>query len=151
MYINAKNRNYCIDLGEGRFYRTTLFLFPLFLDDSALSLITEALILAWQERPSTYLWDSCGLVSFGHAGFFAVGAYTFGLLSYYHLTSFWFALLVQFWPLSCTQSSVGWFVVRLVEIYFALLCLAFAQIIWVITSVWYGVTGGDDGLTEFHS
>lgn len=122
------------------------FLFPLFLDDSALSLITEALILALAATALNILLGGCGIVSFGHAGFFAVGAYTFGLLLYYHLASFWIAMILAILAVILFGIITGWFVVRLVEIYFALLCLGFAQVIWVITSVWYGVTGGDDGL-----
>jgi branched-chain amino acid transport system permease protein len=122
------------------------FLFPLFLNDSALSLITEALILALAATALNILLGGCGIVSFGHAGFFAVGAYTFGLLLYYHLASFWVAMVLAILAVILYGIITGWFVVRLVEIYFALLCLGFSQVIWVITSVWYGVTGGDDGL-----
>lgn len=122
------------------------FLFPLFLGDSGLSLISEALILALAGTALNILMGGCGIVSFGHAGFFAVGAYTFGLLLYYHLASFWIAIILAILAVILYTIITGWFVVRLVEIYFALLCFAFAQIIWVITSVWYGVTGGDDGL-----
>ena len=122
------------------------FLLPLFLDDSALSLISEALLLALAGTALNILLGGCGIVSFGHAGFFAVGAYTFGLLLYHHLASFWIAIIFAILAVLLYAIIVGWFVVRLVEIYFALLCFAFAQIIWMITCLWFGATGGDDGL-----
>jgi branched-chain amino acid transport system permease protein len=121
-------------------------LFPLFLDESDLSLVAEMLIFALAASALNILLGDCGIVSFGHAGFFAVGAYVFGLLSYYHIASFGPAIFLAVLAILIYAVVVGWFVVRLVEIYFALLCLAFAQVIWVVASVWYGVTGGDDGL-----
>jgi branched-chain amino acid transport system permease protein len=122
------------------------FVLPLFLDDSGLSLVAEMLIFALAASALNIILGDCGLVSFGHAGFFAVGAYTFGLLSYYRLAPFVLAIFLAVLAVMLYSVIIGWFVVRLVEIYFALLCLAFAQVIWVIVSVWYDVTGGDDGL-----
>lgn len=120
---------------------------PLFLGEGGLSLAAEMLIWALAAAALNVLLGDCGIVSFGHAGFFAVGAYAFGLLSYYHLVSFPVAIILAIVAILLYSVIIGWFIVRLVEIYFALLCLAFAQVVWVIASVWYGVTGGDDGLT----
>ena len=72
--------------------------------------------------------------------------YTFGLLSYFHLVPFPVAVLLALLAVLIYSLIVGWFVVKLVEIYFSLLCLAFSQLIWAVARVWYGVTGGDDGL-----
>jgi len=119
---------------------------PLLAGESGLSLVAEMLIMGLAAAALNILLGDCGIVSFGHAGFFAVGAYTFGLLSYYHLAPFWVAFILAMLAVVLYSVIIGWFVVRLVHIYFALLCLAFAQVIWVIVSVWYSVTGGDDGL-----
>lgn len=119
---------------------------PLIAGESGLSLVAEMLIMALAAAALNILLGDCGIVSFGHAGFFAVGAYAFGLLSYYHLANFWLAFILAMLVVVLYSVIIGWFVVRLVHIYFALLCLAFAQVIWVIVSVWYSVTGGDDGL-----
>ncbi len=43
---------------------------------------------------------------------------------------------------------VGWVCVRRSAVYFALLTLAFSQIIWTVVFQWYSVTGGDDGLVS---
>jgi branched-chain amino acid transport system permease protein len=42
----------------------------------------------------------------------------------------------------------GYFCVRLIKLYFAMLTLAFSQIIWAIAYKWNDVTGGDQGLPE---
>jgi len=122
------------------------YLLPLFLADNWLNLITEMLIMALAGAALNLLLGDCGIISFGHAGFFAVGAYTFGLLLYYRLASFGAAFLLAIAGVILFSLIVGWFLIRLVEIYFSLLCLAFSQVVWVIVSVWYSVTGGDDGL-----
>jgi branched-chain amino acid transport system permease protein len=121
-------------------------LFPLFMNENWLSLIIEMLLLALAASALNLLLGDCGIVSFGHAGFFGVGAYAFGLLAYYKIVPFGIAFLLGIVAVILFAVIAGWFVVRLVEIYFALLCLAFSQIIWVIVSAWYGVTHGDDGL-----
>jgi branched-chain amino acid transport system permease protein len=123
-----------------------LLVLPLFLDDSKLSLVGEMMIMALAAVSLNMLLGDANLVSFGHAGFFALGGYTFGLLSYFHLVPFFAAVLLALVAVLIYSLIVGWFVVKLVEIYFSLLCLAFAQLIWVVARVWYGVTGGDDGL-----
>jgi branched-chain amino acid transport system permease protein len=123
-----------------------VFLLPFVVGDNWLSLMMEMIILALAASALNLLLGDCGIVSFGHAGFFAVGAYTFGLLLYYHIFPFWVALISGILAATLFAVIVGWFVIRLVEIYFALLCLAFSQIIWVIVGTWYSVTGGDDGL-----
>jgi branched-chain amino acid transport system permease protein len=43
---------------------------------------------------------------------------------------------------------VGWFCVRLSHIYFAMLTLAFGQIVFTVTLQWYSFSGGDNGITE---
>ena len=42
---------------------------------------------------------------------------------------------------------IGFFSVRLTKIYFTMLTLAFAQMLWAVTHKWYGFTGGDNGIT----
>ena len=123
-----------------------MFLLPFILSDNWLSLAMEIIIFALAAAGLNLLLRDCGIVSFGHAGFFAVGGYTFGLLLYYEITSFWIAFIAGILAATLFAVIVGWFVIRLVEIYFALLCLAFSQVIWAIAHAWYSVTGGDEGV-----
>lgn len=87
-----------------------------------------------------------GLVSFGHAAYFAGGAYSFGLLMQSGAVSIpaAFALSVGFSALMALV--VGAICVRLKEIYFAFLTLAFQMMFHSIILTWVSLTGGDQGL-----
>jgi branched-chain amino acid transport system permease protein len=87
-----------------------------------------------------------GMVSFGPAGFYAIGAYTTALIL--TNTNLPFSIAMIAGPLVTTFISViiGFFCVRLFHMYFALLTLAFSQIIYTIIFEWYSFTKGDDGI-----
>ena len=89
-----------------------------------------------------------GLVSFGHAAYFGIGAYTTGILMKQAGTPF-----VLAWPAAGISAGAmalvaGFFCVRLTKIYFAMLTLAFAQIVWAICFKWNDVTGGEQGMPD---
>ena len=89
-----------------------------------------------------------GLVSFGHAAYLGVGAYATGILMKKLGVSFLFA-----WPAAGVFAGAcalvfGFFCVRLTRIYFAMLTLAFAQIVWAICFKWNELTGGEQGMPE---
>ncbi|MDX7949949.1 ABC transporter permease [Lichenihabitans sp. Uapishka_5] len=92
------------------------------------------------------LMSPAGLVSFGHAAYFGLGVYGA-------------ALAVKLGGLSMGPAIgcgvalglggaalFGWLCVRLSGVYFAMLTLAFAQIVWSVAFQWTDVTGGDNGL-----
>ena len=89
-----------------------------------------------------------GLVSFGHAAYFGVGAYVTGILMKKLAVPFLLA-----WPAAGVFGGAcalvfGFFCVRLTRIYFAMLTLAFAQIVWAICFKWNELTGGEQGMPE---
>ena len=89
-----------------------------------------------------------GLVSFGHAAYFGVGAYVTGILMKKLALPF-----VLAWPAAGVFGAAcalvfGFFCVRLTRIYFAMLTLAFAQIVWAICFKWNELTGGEQGMPE---
>ena len=87
-----------------------------------------------------------GLVSFGHAAFFALGAYGAALA---HLHAGWGLLpaLAAGMALSLSVAAVfGLVLVRMSGVYLAMLSLALAQMVWAGASQWVGLTGGDNGL-----
>jgi len=87
-----------------------------------------------------------GMVSFGHAAYFGLGAYGAALLL---KTAGWpMPLAFLAGPLVATLGATlfGYFSVRLTSIYFAMLTLAFAQIVFAIVHQWDEVTGGDNGI-----
>ena len=87
-----------------------------------------------------------GLVSFGHAAFFALGAYGAALA---HLHGSWSLLpaLAAGMALALVVAAVfGLVLTRMSGVYLAMLSLALAQLIWAGASQWVGLTGGDNGL-----
>lgn len=88
-----------------------------------------------------------GMVSFGHALFFGGGAYAFGLLMQKTSTSIPMALLGAIMFCAVVSLIVGAICVRLKEIYFSFLTLAFQMLFYSIIVTWSGLTGGDQGLT----
>src|SRR5436309_13815935 len=89
-----------------------------------------------------------GLVSFGHAAYFGIGAYTTGLL----MKKLSLPFLIAFPAAGVLAGGFallfGFFCVRLTRIYFAMLTLAFAQIVWAICFKWNELTGGEQGMPE---
>jgi len=87
-----------------------------------------------------------GMVSFGHAAFFGVGAYTVALLMKKAGVSMVLALAAAPVAAALAAAVIGWFCVRLIGLYFAILTLAFSQLLYMIAFQWYTFTGGDDGI-----
>jgi len=88
-----------------------------------------------------------GMVSFGHAMFFGGGAYAFALTLQKTGAGIPAALLVAFCFSALTGLVVGAVCVRLKEIYFSFLTLAFQMFLHSIILTWTSLTGGDQGLT----
>lgn len=87
-----------------------------------------------------------GMVSFGHAAYFGLGAYGVALVFKSLGGSMLVALLAA--PLLAGVAALlfGWFCVRLAGVYLAMLTLAFAQIVWSVAYQWDAVTGGSNGM-----
>ncbi len=125
---------------------TILALAPSILGTYGLS-VTVDVMLAVLFASSLYLiLGPGGLVTFGHACYFGIGAYAVALGIRYGGLSFTSALALA--PLSAGLFALifGWFSVRLSGVYFATLSFALAQIVWSVVFQWYDVTGGDNGL-----
>ena len=93
-----------------------------------------------------FLMGPAGMISFGHAAYFGLGAYGAALLFKRLGLPMEAALLLG--PLVGGLGAVvfGWFCVRLSGVYFAMLTLAFGQIVWSIVYQWDDVTGGSNGI-----
>lgn len=123
-----------------------LGLLPLLGDEFTLVLTTDILIFALFAASLHFIMAGGGMVSFGHAAYFGLGAYAAALLVVNLDTPMALALALA--PLAAGLGALvfGWFCVRLSDVYLAMLSLAFAQIVWSVVFQWYQVTGGDDGL-----
>lgn len=123
-----------------------LALVPLFAGNYLLSVGTELLIFALFAASLHLMMGVGGMVSFGHAAYFGLGAYGAGLLVKYLGAPMEAALVAG--PVLAVAGAIlfGWFCVRLSGVYLAMLTLAFAQIVWSVIFQWYDVTGGDNGI-----
>ena len=111
-------------------------------------LANDVLIWALFATSLNLLVGYSGLVSFGHAAYFGIGAYTTGLLM--KTAGIWFLLAFPAAGVLAGAFALvfGFFCVRLTRIYFAMLTLAFAQIVWAICFKWNEVTGGEQGMPD---
>jgi branched-chain amino acid transport system permease protein len=87
-----------------------------------------------------------GMVSFGHAAYFGTGAYTLGILLQKTPLGLAAALPAALVAGGAVALVSGFFCVRLGSIYFSMLTLAFAQIVYTVVIRWTALTGGDQGL-----
>jgi len=123
-----------------------VLLLPLAGDSYTLKVATEVLVFALAAFSLNFLVGNGGIVSFGHAAYFGLGAYAAGLLVTRAGFSMEPALIAA--PLlgGAFAALFGFFVVRLSGIYLAMLTLAFAQIAYAVCFQWVEVTGGDNGV-----
>jgi branched-chain amino acid transport system permease protein len=119
---------------------------PALVGDYTLLLLTETLIFVLFATSLHFLMGPGGMVSFGHAAYFGLGAYGAALLVKYLAAPMLPILLAA--PLIAGLGALlfGWFCVRLSGVYLAMLTLAFAQIVWSVVFQWTAITGGDNGL-----
>ncbi len=119
---------------------------PWLVDGYLLAVATEILIWALFAASLHLLIGVGGMLSFGHAAYFGLGAYGTAL-----------AMARLSWPMEAAvwagpalallgAALFGWFCVRRTGVYMAMLTLAFAQVVWAVAFQWYEVTGGDNGL-----
>jgi branched-chain amino acid transport system permease protein len=109
---------------------------------------TDIAILALFAVSLNLLLGYTGLVSFGHAAYFGIGAYTTGILMKKLGVPFVLAFPAAGVLAAAFALVFGFFCVRLTKIYFAMLTLAFAQIVWAICFKWNDVTGGEQGMPD---
>jgi len=121
-------------------------LLPVFGDAYAVKVATEVLIFALAAFSLNFLVSNGGIVSFGHAAYFGLGAYASGLLVTRLGLPMEPALIAAPLAGGFFAALFGYFIVRLQGIYLAMLTLAFAQIAYAVCFQWVEVTGGDNGI-----
>jgi len=124
-----------------------LALLPLGGSRYAIDVATEVLIYVLFALSLNVLLGFTGNVSFGHAAYFAIGGYACAILLTTYGWPLLFALPAAVVLAGMVAAVVGYFCVRLTQIYFAMLTLAFAMLVWGVAFKWKEVTGGDDGFT----
>ncbi|MBL8361108.1 MAG: branched-chain amino acid ABC transporter permease [Rubrivivax sp.] len=89
-----------------------------------------------------------GLPSFGHGAYFGVGAYAFGLLQHKAGAGLLTGLAGALLAAAVVGAVVAAFISHRRGIYYALLTIAFGQVLWFVAIKWHSVTGGEDGLLK---
>jgi branched-chain amino acid transport system permease protein len=111
------------------------------------ALATQVLIYGLFALGFNLLYGYTGLLSFGHAAYWGLGAYGTGIaLARLQVDSLWLALALGVGLAAAGGAVIGFFCLRRRGIYFAMLTLAFAQLLYFIGFHLADVTGGDDGL-----
>lgn len=118
----------------------------LFDDPFLLTLFTRIVIMAIAAVSLNLILGYGGLVSFGHAAYIGIGGYTVGILSFHGMYSAW----IQ-WPLAVIISGIVALIIGLLSlrtkgIFFIMITLALAQLVYYIGNGAFAY-GGDDGLT----
>jgi branched-chain amino acid transport system permease protein len=129
-----------------------LFLVPVYAawigNKFVLSLFTRIVILAIAATSLNLIMGYGGMVSFGHAAYLGTGGYAVGILAFEGVTSGFLQ-----WPLALIVSGAVAFVIGLLSlrtrgVYFIMITLAFAQMIYYV-GVSLDRYGADDGLTIY--
>ncbi|MEK9848882.1 MAG: branched-chain amino acid ABC transporter permease [Candidatus Puniceispirillum sp.] len=87
-----------------------------------------------------------GMVSFGHAAFIGIGAYCVGISQFYGLTNGWAHLAISILACGMAGLIIGYLALRTTGIYFIMITLAFAQMLFFLF-VSLESFGGDDGMS----
>jgi branched-chain amino acid transport system permease protein len=108
---------------------------------------SRVLVLGLAAMSLNFLLGFTGVLSFGHAAYFGLGAYGVGMTLKYLAPSTPLAVLVGVLTGAVAAAVIGAMIVRLRGVYFAMVTIAFGQVFFFIAFRWNSVTGGDDGLT----
>lgn len=123
-----------------------LLLLPLLGDRFVTYLAMRVMLLGIFAVGYDLLLGQTGLLSFGHAGFYAAGAYALGFFSLHVSAHPLLGILVAVVAATLLGLAVGALCVRSSEVYFSMLTLAFGMMVFALVWNASDVTGGDDGL-----
>src|SRR5664280_91285 len=113
------------------------------------ALATRVLVLGLAAMSLNFLLGFTGVLSFGHAAYFGLGAYGAGLTLKFLAPSTPLALVAGMLLGGLCGAILGTLIVRRRGVYFAMVTIAFGQVFYYIAFQWSSLTGGDDGLRGF--
>lgn len=151
LFLNKDNFQRDVFLGLLVWLILIMFYF-IFPDPGIHDIIQKVFILGLFAMSLNILIGYLGLIAFGHAAFFASGAYTLGLFLQSdfvsNLASFSIpvAMLLAVLVSGILATLIGAICIRLKDIYFSFLTLAFQMLIYSIILALVNITGGDQGL-----
>ena len=116
-----------------------------------LGLLVQAAVWALVAASWDVLGGYAGQLSFGHSGFFALGAYTVATLALHLGVSPWLGIAAALALCALVGLVVGFPALRLGGHYLGLVTLGFAEIVRLTSTNWLDLTGGPFGLHDFGS
>ncbi len=119
---------------------------PWWTGDYGLIVLTDLAILGLFAASLHFLIGIAGLISFGHAAYFGLGAYGAALVAHHLGLPMMPALAAALLAAAAGAALFGWFCVRRSGVYLAMLSLACAEITGSVAMQWTRVTGGDNGI-----
>ncbi len=126
-----------------------LLLLPVVSPYFVVFVATEMLIMGLFATSFNLLFGYTGLLSFGHAAYFGTGAYVAALLLRDVQPDFIWVLLAGPVGAGLLALLIGYLCVRLDEVYFAMLTLAFGMMVFAVAHEWRSLTEGSDGVAGF--
>ncbi|MBL0388723.1 branched-chain amino acid ABC transporter permease [Tumebacillus sp. ITR2] len=113
-----------------------------------LTMLISVFILAVYGMSYDLLLGYTGIVSFGHTIFFGLGAYSVGILlsKTKQPNMLWVAILIAVVGAAVISLIIGILSLRVKDVYFSMITLAFAELFYIVSSKWSTFTGGDDGI-----
>jgi len=110
-------------------------------------LASRVVVMGLAALALNFLLGYTGVLSFGHAAYFGLGAYGAAMTLKYLAPSTGLAIVVGVVAGTAAALLIGALIVKLRGVYFAMVTIAFGQVFYFVTFRWNSVTGGDDGLT----
>ena len=122
--------------------------FPIFANKYLLTVVILGLIYVLLGLGLNIVVGLAGLLDLGYVGFYAVGAYTYALLSHYFGWSFWVCLPLAGMMTATFGLLLGFPVLRLRGDYLAIVTLGFGEIIRLFLRNLTDITGGPNGISN---
>ena len=117
---------------------------------SYVELGTHVVVYALAAMALNFLLGHTGVLSFGHAAYFGLGAYGTAMTIKYLYPGTLLGMLVGVVVATLAAAIIGPMIVRLRGVYFAMCTIAFGQVFYFIAFQWRTATGGDDGVSAWH-
>jgi branched-chain amino acid transport system permease protein len=124
-----------------------MLVWPFMVSRGSVDLATLTLIYIMLGLGLNIVVGLAGLLDLGFVAFYAVGAYTYALLSQYFGMSFWACLPISAGLAALFGFLLGFPVLRLRGDYLAIVTLGFGEIIRILLNNWTSVTGGPSGIS----
>jgi branched-chain amino acid transport system permease protein len=123
-----------------------LLVLPLFAPIFYTYVLALILVAALLALSLNFVLGYGGIYQFHHAVFYGVGAYTIALMITRGGMPAWLGFIAGPLVAALTGLVIGWFCIRLTQLYFGMLQISLGSLIWIIVYRWYSFTGGDNGI-----